>query len=272
MQSFEVVDCGTRVERVTGVRTRCTRNRPGGRSPSLGTMDVLRGIWESMIQTHPPLPVQAAWLTILAALLLVLVPALWRVTRHGITIVHEGGHGVAATLSGRRLSGIRLHSDTSGLTVSRGRPRGPGMVFTLVAGYTAPAVLGLGAAWLLGLGYDVGLLWLLLVALVLLLVQIRNWFGLWSVLVAGTAIFAVSWFGSPLVQSVFALALTAFLLLGALRTVLELQQSRSRGSAGSSDADQLARLTHVPGIFWVGVFLAVDVACVALAATFLGLV
>lgn len=235
-------------------------------------MDVLQGIWESMIDRHPPLPVVTAWLTVLAAAVIVLLPAVWRVSRHGITIVHEGGHGVAATLSGRRLSGIRLHSDTSGLTVSRGRPHGPGMVFTLGAGYTAPAVLGLGAAWLLGRGYDVGLLWVLLVALVLVLVQIRNWFGLWSVAVTGTVIFAVSWFGSAIVQSVFALLLTAFLLLGSVRTVIELQQSRSRRSAGASDADQLARLTHVPGIFWVGVFLSVNIACVVLAARFLGLV
>ena len=117
-------------------------------------MDVLREIWESMIERNAPLPIVTAWLTILAAAAVVVLPPVWRIGRHGITIVHEGGHGVAATVSGRRLSGIRLHSDTSGLTVSRGRPHGPGMVFTLVAGYPAPALLGLGSAWLLGLGYD----------------------------------------------------------------------------------------------------------------------
>jgi len=235
-------------------------------------MGVLWGIWESMIERHPALPIGTAWLTILAAALVVLLPVFWRVGRHGITIVHEGGHGFAATMSGRRLSGIRLHSDTSGLTVSRGRTRGPGMVFTLVAGYTAPAVLGLGSAAVLGRGYDVGLLWLLLVSLGLLLIQIRNWFGLWSVAVSGAVIFAVSWFGSATVQSMFALLLTAFLLLGSVRTVIELQHSRSRRTAGASDADQLARLTHVPGMVWVGVFLSVNLACLILAARLLGLV
>ncbi|MDH6237358.1 M50 family metallopeptidase [Cryobacterium sp. CG_9.6] len=234
-------------------------------------MDALWALGDSLTQPHAPLNLIAAWSSVVAATLLVLVPAMWRVTRHGITIVHEGGHGVAATLSRRRLSGIRLHSDTSGLTVSRGRPRGPGMAFTLLAGYPAPALLGVGAAWLLGRGYDVALLWLLLAALLLLLVQIRNWFGLWSVLVAGGVIFAVTWFGTSQVQSIFALILTVFLLVGALRTVLELQRSRSLGSAGASDADQLARLTHVPGLFWVGVFLAIDLCCVVIAARFLGL-
>ena len=44
--------------------------------------------------------------------------------RHVVTIVHEGAHGLAAWATGRQLAGIRLHSDTSGVTVSRGRATG----------------------------------------------------------------------------------------------------------------------------------------------------
>ena len=72
-------------------------------------------------------------------------------------------------------------------------------------------------------------------------------------------------------QSVFALMLTAFLLFGAVRTVIELQRSRSRSRGGASDADQLARLTHLPGVVWVAVFFAATVACAGFAARFLGL-
>jgi len=240
--------------------------------PSLRDMDVLLDIWQRMTTPHAALAPLTAWLTVAGAAAIALFPPAWRLARHAITIVHEGGHGVVAVLSGRRLGGIRLHSDTSGLTVSRGRPSGPGMIFTLLAGYPAAALLGLGAAWLLSLGYDVGLLWTLLAALALLLIQIRNWFGLWSVAVTGAVIFAVTWFGSEQVQGAFALLVTAFLLLGALRTSLELQQSRSRRAGFSSDADQLARLTHIPGIFWVAVFLGVQLLCVALSARLLGFV
>ena len=234
-------------------------------------MDFLLELWTRVSARTEALPVGTLWLTITAAAVLVLIPFAWHVTRHVVTIAHEGGHGLVASISGRTLSGIRLHSDTSGLTVSRGRPTGPGMIATLLAGYTAPALLGLGAARLLGLGYSVGLLWILLVALALLLVQIRNWFGLWSVLVTAAVVFSVTQFGSGLVQSVFALLVTAFLLLGAVRTVVELQVTRSRRRNSGSDADQLARLTHIPGLFWVAVFLAVNLASVALSAQFLGL-
>ena len=78
------------------------------------------------------------------ALLVVLVGGTpWRFARNGGTIVHEAGHALAAVLVGRRLQGIKLHSDTSGVTVSRGKPEGPGMAFTAMAGYMAPSVLGL---------------------------------------------------------------------------------------------------------------------------------
>lgn len=232
-------------------------------------MDVLLGLWERASAHQGPLPAATALLTVLTATLLVLVPALWRRGRHLVTIAHEGGHALVATLSGRRLGGIRLHSDTSGLTLSRGRPRGFGMILTLLAGYTAPALLGLGAATMLSAGYASGLLWLLLAALALILVQIRNWFGLWSVLVTGTLILALTWFGTPLFQGIGALLITAFLLLGAVRTAIELQVSRSRRGGLSSDADQLARLTHVPAIVWAALFVLVAVLCLGLGASIL---
>jgi hypothetical protein len=220
--------------------------------------DVSR-IWTSVTATQPA--PEASVLATCAVLAFVAVAwrPLWTRTRHLVTITHEGAHGVAALLSGRRLSGIRLHSDTSGLTLSRGRRNGMGMFVTAAAGYPGPALVGLGAAYLLHIGHAVALLWSVLVLLALLLVQIRNWFGLWSVLVAGAIVFGVSWWASPATQSGFAYAGTWFLLLAAPRAVLELQQSR-RQSRGGSDADILGRLTRTPGTLWVGVFLVVTVA------------
>ncbi len=42
--------------------------------------------------------------------------------------------------------------------------------------------------------------------------------------------------------------------------------ARRRGRARTSDADVLARLTHVPAVLWVGLFLVADLAAVLLAA------
>ncbi len=225
--------------------------------------------WSEITTPVPSLPLELLLATAAAALALVASPALWRRTRHAVTIAHEGGHGLAAVLTGRRLAGIRLHSDTSGLTVSAGRPTGAGMVLTLLAGYTGPALFGLGAAALLGAGHAVGLLWALLALLALLLVQIRNWYGLWSVLVTGAVVFAATWWLPPVGQAAFAAVATWFLLLAAPRTVLELQRARRRRRAPDSDADQLARLTRLPAVVWVGAFLLVDLGALVLGGTWL---
>ena len=226
-------------------------------------MDILGEVWHRAMTTQPAPPGRVIALTAVLAMLLVWAPGAWPVTRHVVTIAHEAAHGFAALLSGRRLHGIRLHSDTSGLTVSAGRTTGPGMVMTAAAGYVGPGLLGLGAAALLAHHRAVGLLWALLIMLALLLIQVRNWFGLWSVLLSAAAVFAVSWWLQPQLQSAFAYLLTWFLLLAAPRPVLELQTLRRRTSARSSDADQLARLTWAPAIVWVGFFLVVTVgSCV----------
>ncbi len=99
-----------------------------------------------------------------AALALVAVgwTVLWRWTRTVVTIAHEGGHAMVAVLAGRGLTGIRLHADTSGLTVSTGARRGPGLVFTFLGGYPAPSLLGLGGALLVAADRAELMLWIAL--------------------------------------------------------------------------------------------------------------
>jgi hypothetical protein len=232
-------------------------------------VDALGRFWAEVTATVPELSTEVLLGTAAVAALLVLSPTLWRSTRNVVTIAHEGAHGLVALAAGRRLSGIRLHSDTSGLTVSAGRPTGLGMVLTGAAGYIGPGLFGLGAAALLDAGHAIGLLWALLALLALLLVQIRNWFGLWSVLVTGAVVFAATWWLPTEGQAAFAALATWFLLLAAPRTVLELQTSRRKRRAPQSDADQLAGLTVFPALFWVGFFLLVDVGALLLGGYWL---
>jgi Peptidase M50B-like len=232
-------------------------------------VEVLGQIWQEATATQAPLTRPAALLAGLVGLALVLPRPVWRVSRHAVTIAHEGAHGIAAVLSGRRLQGIRLHSDTSGLTVSSGRPTGPGMALTAAAGYLGPAAIGLLAAWLLGRGYAVGVLWFVLVMLAVLLLQIRNFFGLWSVLVTGAAVFAVTWWLPERWQTMSAYIVTWFALLAAPRPVLELQADRRRRRTTTSDADQLARLTRLPALAWVGTFLLATVGALVIGAGWL---
>ncbi|MEU6478348.1 M50 family metallopeptidase [Streptomyces sp. NPDC047017] len=218
----------------------------------------LPGLWDRLTGTQPFPDLWVVLATAAAALAVVVPHTLWRLARNAITIAHEGGHGLVALVTGRTLTGIRLHSDTSGLTVSRGKPYGLGMILTAAAGYTAPPLLGLGGAALLATGRITLLLWVATALLVAMLVMIRNAYGALTVVLTGGTFLLVSWLAGPQVQAAFAYAVVWFLLLGGVRPAFELQAKRSGGGAGDSDADQLSRLTHVPAGLWLFLFHAVS--------------
>jgi hypothetical protein len=245
--------------------------------------------WDRLtaVQSVPPGWVVA--LSAVVALVTVASPRLWRVTRIAITIAHESGHAAASVLSGRKLEGIRLHSDTSGETVSRGRRTGPGVVITALAGYVTPPLLGAGAAGLLATGRVTLLLALLVLLLAVTLVLVRNWYGVLAVLLTGGALAGVIVAASPASRAAFAYAVAWFLLFGGVRPVAELARTRhravrwgpnqqsapgqrlpaGRAAAPSSDADQLGWLTGVPAPVWVALFWLVAVGAVVLGARLL---
>ncbi len=234
-------------------------------------MSVLEELWARVSTPQPPLPVAVVLVLGLVALVVTWSPAGYRLVRHLVTLVHEAGHALVAVLTGRRLRGIRLHSDTSGLTVSRGRPRGLGMVATLAAGYPAPALLGLAGAWLLGRGYAAGLLGALLLTCVLMLLMVRNGYGAMVLLVTGAAVGVVIWAAPQAALSWTGHLLVWALVLAAPRSVVELQLQRRAGRAGGSDVEQLGRLTHLPAVVWIAGFWAVCALCLlGTAALLLG--
>lgn len=210
------------------------------------------------------------WAVAAAAFVLVAYGPLWTHTRHLVTLVHESGHAVVALSTGRRLNSITLHSDTSGLTVSSGRPTGPGMIATAAAGYLAPAALGLLIAALVQADRTMWALWFALGILALMLLYIRNWFGLLVVAIAGVAVAAIVWRAPEHVQHSAALLAGWFMLFAAPRTALELWSHRRRRRSRSTDADILARLTHIPAVIWVTIFLALNLGALGLGAWWLG--
>jgi hypothetical protein len=225
------------------------------------------GLWHSALATQPRPPLWLVLVSGAVALAAVASPRAWRVARIVVTIVHESGHALVALVTGRRLSGVRLYRSTAGVTESAGKPTVPGIVATCAAGYPAPSLLGLGAAALLAVGHLTAMLLLSLVLLAGLIIAIRNVYGMLAVLATGGAIAAVSLLAGPVVQAGFGYAMTWFMLLGGVRPVIELQGERRRGGGPRrTDADQLARLTRVPGAVWVTIFGLVAVAALAVSA------
>jgi Peptidase M50B-like len=232
-------------------------------------MSILAQLWDRVSGSQPLPPAWVIGLTALAALVVVVNTESWRVTGKVITIAHEGGHALVSVLSGRRLDGIRLHADSSGVTYSRGRRAGPGLVLTAAAGYVMPSLLGAGAAWLLAARHLTAMLWLALVLLAATFLAVRNVFGALAVLATAGAVFAVSYYATPAVQAGFAYLAVWFLLFGGIRPVLELARGRRRRWARGSDADQLARLTGAPVGLWITLFVLVAFAALIVGAAVL---
>lgn len=228
-------------------------------------MSALESVWEQVAGTSPSPPAWIVQVAAVAAVIIVLEPHLWRVARNVVTIAHEGAHLIVAVAVGRRLKALRLHSDTSGVAISSGKPTGLGVILMTFAGYVGPSILGLGAAGLLGAQRAVWVLWIGVFVVAVMMVLIRNLYGVFSLAVVGAALFALVWWGTQEQQVAAAYFLTLFLLFAGPRPVVELQRQRSRrGGAPDSDADQLARLSRVPAIIWVGLFLIVNVGVLVL--------
>ncbi len=224
-------------------------------------MSILEDLWRRASATTPVPDADALLVIALAALACVIL--VWPAVRMAVTVCHEAGHGVAATLTGRSLDGIRLHSDTSGVTLTRGKPAGAGMTFTLLAGYPAASLVGLLAAAVAGAGYAVAMLWLLVGLLALMLLKIRNVHGAMVVVALGAVLGLATWYAPAHLLVWLAYGLAWLLLLAGPRPVLELALSRRRATAGS-DAAQLARLTRLPRMVWITLWMGGTLGALAL--------
>lgn len=224
-------------------------------------MSTLEDLW-LRISATTPVP-DSPVLLVIAVVALACVILAWPLVRMAVTVCHEAGHAVAATLTGRSLKGIRLHSDTSGVTLTKGKPTGAGMVITLLAGYPAASIVGLLAAAVAGAGYAVGMLWLLVGLLALMLLKIRNIYGALVVVALGALLGFATWYAPTTILVWLAYGLAWLLLLAGPRPVFELALSRSHATAGS-DAAQLARLTRLPRMVWIVLWLAGTLAALAL--------
>ncbi len=229
-------------------------------------MDRVFDLWTP----QPAPPHSLVLVTGVVALAVVVFRPAWRLARMAVTIAHEGGHALIAVLSGRRLQAIQLRFDTSGLTLTKGKRRGLGMFLTLFIGYVAPSLLGLGGAFTLANHRIKLTLWITLALLFLMLVMIRNFYGLLAILVTGGIVFGITWYASAQVQAAFAYTGIWFLLIGGVRPVFELGAQRRRGRSRDSDADQLAALTHLAGGFWVFLYAVLTLAALGLGAFLMG--
>lgn len=230
-------------------------------------MTFLSNLWRSAFETgYPPefwVLIAIAGTTITATS----TPTFWKFLRHIVTLAHEGGHAVVGVLSGRKLNGIKLHSDTSGITTTSGVRWGVSGVLTTFAGYPAPAAVG----GLILLGTSIGRANLtaamMIFVLLLLLLFTRN---LWGILVTGGTLLILTGtlaFLPTLFVQIFILLIAGILICGSFRTLLEERRSRNAGSK-ETDIAVLGDRTVFPATFWWIIAIACSVTWFVLPLVF----
>src|SRR5699024_11475610 len=68
-------------------------------------------VWQRIVPGPAPEPGRWILVAVLVALLVVVLPPLWRYARLAVTIVHELGHAAVGIAVGRRFTGFVVSSD-----------------------------------------------------------------------------------------------------------------------------------------------------------------
>jgi len=203
------------------------------------------------------------------AALCVGLDVVWRHMRYLVTTVHELGHVVVGWFVGRSIQSVHLNHDTSGLTVTRGRPTGPGIFLLYAAGYPAPSISGFVILWAVIYRHAGWAMGMLLVLLAVCLVLVRNAFG-FVVVLAQIALFGVIWAWNDPVVLTASLALAGSVLsLGGLRACFDLVGMQRRRRSKTSDAAILGRQTRLGATFWAYGFTVLSMLLVAVTGLML---
>lgn len=178
---------------------------------------------------------------------------LWRFTTHAITIAHEGGHALFGLLFGRAVRAITVTRGGGGSTRFGDGDGWLAIVVSFLAGYLGPSIFGLAGAWMLVHGFQPRAVLLMTLALMtLLLLMVRNLFGLLAVPATAAVVWAVAMRADPAAQTVFAYIWVWFLLMGGARQIPELYRNWRAGT--EPDTAVLASKTMTSSAFWVVVF------------------
>ena len=212
--------------------------------------------WEALGRTASIESQASLWLIafgLLLGALLAMKPA-YRLTRHVVTFTHEGGHALVGLITGRKLAGIKLHTDSSGVTTTVGPP-GLKRVPTSFAGYPAPAITaGLLLMAVLS-GNSVIAVTIAAALTAVLLAFTRNvWGFIVTLLILAGFIALLRWLPVGLVP-LFVSAAAGLLGVGAFRDLFNERRARSKSM---TDVRSIGIALNVPAWFvWLVMLFAI---------------
>jgi hypothetical protein len=152
------------------------------------------------------------------ALVLVVFTGTW--AESIVTVAHEGGHVVMALLSGRNPRGFVVEQNTGGGVTTFDSGWGVSLIFIFLAGYLTPPLLALAGANLVLAGRSWSVLWAALILLAGALLHARGLFTNLVVVLAGIGIGWAAVGDDAGIQSLVAVTLVWWMLLGGVRSLV----------------------------------------------------
>jgi len=166
----------------------------------------------SIVEIQTPLPAPQAVLIGLLVAIVVTLPELWNIVTHANTVAHEGAHVLVGMGVGRTIRSMKINSNGGGGTLMV-PDSGFGFGVAVFAGYIGAGAFGLIAAWLISIGRMVVVLFLCLLLCVVMLVVVRNFFGVRVILICGVPLYLILRYATAGVETVVAYGVTWFLLI-----------------------------------------------------------
>lgn len=228
-----------------------------------------------LVDVSDPVTKWLAFVCLLVGMAFAATPVMWKKTKLLAVLVHEVSHVSAAVLTGRRVTCMRVHGDTSGSTNHVG-VRGLGHIITAFAGYPGPALLGFALCAAVATSYlSAAVAGLLVISVFLLPIQ-HSWRGfVITCSIAGVAVLLMNYEPSSMFVAYGFLVVGGYMLMASPLTIVELHrlriQEKTMGRVDNesgvelSDSESLARMTHIPAVLWEALFMMVSVAAAGLA-------
>ena len=195
------------------------------------------------------------WLLV-AAFVLPKIPYVGKFFNVINTGIHELGHALMALILQGQVLKIELFGDTSGAAVTKSANRFSAMLVSL-SGYLFASAVAYLAFYLIHIGYvQHFIIGLSLVFLLMLILWVRNWFGVvWVVLFVALNSFLI-YYGNELYINIAALFYGVMILIESVWSTLVVLFLSIVNPDAAGDAANLKKQTHVPAFIWALLFVA----------------
>lgn len=193
---------------------------------------------------------QVFYATLLLAVILIRVPLIGVYFRTVNTLFHENGHALSAMLLSGEVNRIELKIDTSGTALTK-TPSAIRAMLVAFSGYPFATLCAALFLWLSGSGYEkTGLLILISLALINLILFVRNSYGIIWLLTFSGIILLVNWLNLPFLTKIFFLCISQIVFAEAIISTLVVLYLGLTRPKKAGDVTILARLSHIPAAIW----------------------